>query len=375
MQPKTVRIGGLVRAARALAAAAFTSHLSEEDVLALRQRRTQVLDEVERILHRHGAQEAALAAPSRRALQTLRNMRFAATPFEAPAPESIRFANLTAFVDGLHNQIWQAAVLNTPEAVAPQVSAALSRIETALGRKRVALPAGQMQQLAWLRWLNQPAHLASHVDTLSRLRRLGAGSLAHAQLAWGRSLYAMKPSPTGMRLTLAQAFAGAPDDVLKAVLALLKQRNSAARGLMYAYAESAASTKIVSALRALSEPAVVLITGPHDLAASFARVNATYFAGVMPQPRLTWSTSANTRLMGQYQPGVDTLMLNCALNTADVPQFVIDYVMYHELLHKQLGARITRGKRHVHFAEFRTAEQRFPQFAEANAILNKLARG
>ncbi|HEX4998734.1 MAG TPA: hypothetical protein VFY29_10935, partial [Terriglobia bacterium] len=43
-----------------------------------------------------------------------------------------------------------------------------------------------------------------------------------------------------------------------------------------------------------------------------------------------------------------------------VPGYVLDYILYHEMLHMQL-ATASRDARHViHSAEFRAAERRFP---------------
>ena len=48
--------------------------------------------------------------------------------------------------------------------------------------------------------------------------------------------------------------------------------------------------------------------------------------------------------------------------------------MYHELLHKALGAKIVNGRRYVHTHEFRVAERKFKEYEKAQAFLTQLAQ-
>jgi len=111
----------------------------------------------------------------------------------------------------------------------------------------------------------------------------------------------------------------------------------------------------------------------HDLAESFDRVNRSCFGGSMPRPRLTWSRTFSGRKFGHYDPIRDAVMISSTLDRDDVPGFVIDSVMHHELLHKQLGVDWRNGRMAVHTPEFRRRERQFEQFAEAEAQLKRLA--
>ena len=60
-------------------------------------------------------------------------------------------------------------------------------------------------------------------------------------------------------------------------------------------------------------------------------------------------------------------------DSAQVPLLVLDYLMFHELLHKSLGvSRQSNGRRCVHGREFRQEERRFERLAEALAGLKGL---
>ena len=69
----------------------------------------------------------------------------------------------------------------------------------------------------------------------------------------------------------------------------------------------------------------------------------------------------------------DTVMVSSSLDSADAPEFVVDFILYHELLHKKLGVSWRNGRAMAHTTAFRQAERLFPRHAEANAALNGLA--
>ncbi|MFK7961451.1 MAG: hypothetical protein AB8G96_13105 [Phycisphaerales bacterium] len=112
----------------------------------------------------------------------------------------------------------------------------------------------------------------------------------------------------------------------------------------------------------------------HDLDESFERVNAEYFGGAMPRPRLTWNAEATKRLFGYYDFVGDLLMVSRTVDDADVPVFVVDFIVYHELLHKKHGLRWSGSKAHAHTPAFRADERKFARMDEAERWIKRLAR-
>ncbi len=110
-----------------------------------------------------------------------------------------------------------------------------------------------------------------------------------------------------------------------------------------------------------------------DLATSFDRVNARYFGGDLDRPRLTWSRSFTGRKFGHYDSIRDAVMITCSLDRAQVPEQALDFVVYHELLHKKLGESWRNGRATAHTPEFRRQERLFDGFAQAEAVLKKVA--
>jgi hypothetical protein len=110
-----------------------------------------------------------------------------------------------------------------------------------------------------------------------------------------------------------------------------------------------------------------------DLAESFDRVNAAYFDGSLNRPRLVWSRSFATRKYGHYDHAHDTVVINAALDQAGIPEYVVDFVVYHELLHRELGITWKRNRIAAHTPELAERERQFQQYDQAKAVLRKLA--
>ena len=67
-------------------------------------------------------------------------------------------------------------------------------------------------------------------------------------------------------------------------------------------------------------------------------------------------------------------MLSISLDDPRVPSSLVDFVMYHELLHKKHGAVLVNGRRLVHSPQFRAEERRFPDYSEVVGSLSDLVR-
>ncbi|MBR9690917.1 hypothetical protein GOV08_04505 [Candidatus Woesearchaeota archaeon] len=86
---------------------------------------------------------------------------------------------------------------------------------------------------------------------------------------------------------------------------------------------------------------------------SFDRVNDKYFAGMMDKTNLIWGEKSFSRL-GTYEYGSDTIKISKVL---EKDQNLLDYVVYHEMLHKKLKFIHTSTKTRHHTKEFRKKEK------------------
>ncbi|MBV9389693.1 MAG: M48 family metallopeptidase, partial [Chroococcidiopsidaceae cyanobacterium CP_BM_ER_R8_30] len=75
--------------------------------------------------------------------------------------------------------------------------------------------------------------------------------------------------------------------------------------------------------------------------------------------------------LGHYEPARDRAVLSLSLDDQRVPEFVIEFVMYHELLHKQHREKWLNNRLFVHTPEFRQDERKFKQYEQAEQWLKK----
>ena len=105
------------------------------------------------------------------------------------------------------------------------------------------------------------------------------------------------------------------------------------------------------------------------LGESFNRVNEKYFFGLVERPNLTWHDSI--RRLGFYEYGTDTISMSKVLG-ADTN--LLDYVMYHEMLHKKHKFHCKNGRIHHHTKEFREMERKFDNSQEMEERIKGLVR-
>ncbi|HVF55955.1 MAG TPA: SprT-like domain-containing protein [Pyrinomonadaceae bacterium] len=112
----------------------------------------------------------------------------------------------------------------------------------------------------------------------------------------------------------------------------------------------------------------------YDLGRMFTRLNRRYFEGQLPEPALTWSQRRTRTILGHHDGVHETIVISKTLDAADVPEWFVEFILYHEMLHIKHPARLINGRRYYHTKAFRTEEQRFPFYEEAQLWLDRIAR-
>ena len=112
----------------------------------------------------------------------------------------------------------------------------------------------------------------------------------------------------------------------------------------------------------------------YDLDKMFTKLNRAYFGGRLEKPTLTWSQRRTRRILGHHDPVHETIVISKTLDGRDVPEKFVEYILYHEMLHIKHPARVINGRRYYHTNAFRTEEQRFPYYKQAQEWLDHVAR-
>lgn len=111
----------------------------------------------------------------------------------------------------------------------------------------------------------------------------------------------------------------------------------------------------------------------YDLAELFRELNQHYFSGRLEQPLLSWSPGKSRRVLGHHDHVHGAIIISTALDSASVPRFVVEYVLYHEMLHVKHPPRVASRRTVYHGRRFREEERRFERFEEAVKWLETLA--
>jgi len=107
----------------------------------------------------------------------------------------------------------------------------------------------------------------------------------------------------------------------------------------------------------------------HDLEEIFARLNQQLFNGELPAARLGWSLQGSRSMLGHYDAGHGTIVINRALDSSKAPASLVEYLVFHEMLHMRFPVERNGHRRVVHSREFRKAERAFPKYEEVRKSL------
>ncbi len=84
---------------------------------------------------------------------------------------------------------------------------------------------------------------------------------------------------------------------------------------------------------------------------------------------ITWGKRTTYRRFGLWHPVSRIIEISKTLDSPVVPKFVVNFIIYHELLHAI--RKIKKGKRY-HDAQFRILEKKYPQYKEAHEFLRNV---
>lgn len=112
----------------------------------------------------------------------------------------------------------------------------------------------------------------------------------------------------------------------------------------------------------------------YNLDRMFDRLNRLHFDGALEKPILTWSQRRTRRILGHHDPIHETIVISKTLDAPDVPEWFVEYILFHEMLHIKHPARLIKGRRFFHTKAFRAEEERFPYYRQAQDWLDAIAR-
>ncbi len=90
-------------------------------------------------------------------------------------------------------------------------------------------------------------------------------------------------------------------------------------------------------------------------------------------PVLRWSRHRSRTMLGHFDSAHNTIMISRRLDSPRLPRYVIEYLIYHEMLHLKYPVEYCDGRRRVHSRQFRGDERRFRRYEQARRALKELS--
>src|SRR6266536_5785694 len=112
----------------------------------------------------------------------------------------------------------------------------------------------------------------------------------------------------------------------------------------------------------------------YDLDKMFSKLNRRYFDSTLEKPALTWSQRKTRSILGHHDRVYETITISKSLDSSQVPDWFVEYILYHEMLHIRHMARMINGRRYYHTTAFRLDERRFARYDDAQRWLEQVAR-
>jgi SprT-like family protein len=128
-------------------------------------------------------------------------------------------------------------------------------------------------------------------------------------------------------------------------------------------------------LRARSQRGRKLLSQPqgkhYNLINLFDQMNGEYFERRLSAVGLGWSLRKSRRILGHFDPSHNSITISRVFDDPCVPEPVVSYVLYHEMLHARFSTSSNFDLKNRHSCEFKSEERKFKWYQDANDWLKE----
>jgi hypothetical protein len=111
-----------------------------------------------------------------------------------------------------------------------------------------------------------------------------------------------------------------------------------------------------------------------DLRKRFDYLNNIYFQSGLRVKNIGWSKRISLTRLGFYDRKRDLLVISSVFDERSIPSEVVDYLIFHEMLHIKYPVITRNGRRIIHSRKFRAVEKEFPDFPKIQKWMEKYLR-
>lgn len=175
--------------------------------------------------------------------------------------------------------------------------------------------------------------------------------------------------PHFTRVSLHRMFLKAPHDVMEALISYLRRKDKSLSPTIKAFIQE--NFKRLDYTHLIDQSKLTSKGSVYDLKVIYDALNAEYFDGKL-QLFITWygnkeATRRRSRVtFGLYHDPLKLIKINRFLDHPDFPEFLVAFVVYHEMLHHVCPAYVDQtGLHRIHSREFKKREAQFKDYQQA----------
>jgi hypothetical protein len=303
---------------------------------------------------------------------------------------TLRIPNLRTSSDKIHSSIYWLAFskINDYEIseLHAQICSQLSFINKHCTEKSGSpadLSTPSFRIYLWLEYLSHQPNLALHLSALDEFLRILTNQNKKIsidprklliKINYSGYLYRRQTIQNKTVLQINEVYIIAPLEIKKSLLsAAFSRRQSKQINAIKAYSGTSGCRRMNKLISGDPIANRISCRGErYDLSILFNKLNKEYFHSQLSQPRLVWSSRRSIRRLGYYHPDINTIAVTRKLDDTKIPHMLVEYVLYHEMLHQYFGIKNHNGRRYAHTSAFRTAEKKFKHQKEAENLIKLL---
>jgi len=373
----------------------MASGVGREHVQTLGDYVRTVVTTVEGVCRDHRTRPSELPRPSRQAYEYLAHLVASGAsptvrPGRSPRP-AVRVPGIVRTTEAILTEMSDRLAAQSPAsavaAFAGRIREAMLKIEQACqkrGATAVGLPVPSRRAYAMLAFLSNDDALLRYAETVGTLRADCESTFAHGsspkpilriRLDDQSGVYRYRRRREEWLLRLNPGFIAADREMLQLVAREVFERGrQGRRGTIHAFVHSEEFASIGQELEDLVAGEPRTKGTVYDLTEVCKHVRHHHFSPPVGCPSsLTWTDGLTFHTFGHYNSLRDRITISRSLDDENVPRYVVEFVMYHELLHKLHGIGWATSRRAMHTPAFRADEKGLPRYEQAQEFLNRLA--
>ena len=178
-------------------------------------------------------------------------------------------------------------------------------------------------------------------------------------------MVSVKPENNAVSVRLHWMFLHAGDEVIREIAVFLKNSRRRTPRITRFIRENRHCIK-----KGNGKPYIGNTQGQNfDLKELFDSINREYFDQRI-HASIGWGRksprrSVRRRTLGSYCRDNNIIRIHPVLDRKNIPLYYIRYVIYHEMLHSEIGEENRNGRRLMHSSEFRRRERMFREYRKA----------